>query len=242
MIRTVRKLLRWMPGAWKGVLDYYFDPKAGKEFGGPLNGQVHRAAIFRELDDRFRFAAIVETGAFRGVTTRYFAEVTDSPVYTVEVDPRFYQFSKRSLKNFRQVHLMQGDSRRFLQTLIQDPACPGSNVFFYLDAHWNADLPLYEELELIGRNWLRSVVMIDDFEVPDDPGYAFDDYGPGAKLSMEYIEPLIEGHWAVYFPSARSDDETSGRRGCVVLASLDVADKMDEITSLRRYAVARSAA
>ena len=31
--------------------------------------------------------------------------------------------------------------------------------------------------------------MIDDFQVPDDPGYAYDDYGPGKALTPDLVDP-----------------------------------------------------
>jgi hypothetical protein len=46
-----------------------------------------------------------------------------------------------------------------------------SPLFFYLDAHWNEDLPLAEEIDLIFSRSPCAVVMIDDFEVPGDPGF-----------------------------------------------------------------------
>lgn len=235
MIKHIRKLLRWMPGSWKGVVDYYFDSNAGKEFGGPLNGQKQRVAIFIEMLGAIPFQAIVETGAFRGVTTKFFAEQTKLPVFSVEIEPRFFQYSKRSLRSFAKVNLRLGDSRAFLDSLVADTSCPKSNVFFYLDAHWQDDLPLFEELVRIGDHWRNSVVMIDDFCVPDDPGYFFDDYGDGAKLCLEYISPLLNNTWSVFFPRARAEDETSGKRGCVVMVNRDLEEKFNQIKSLRYY-------
>ena len=54
-------------------------------------------------------------------------------------------------------------------------------LFIYLDAHWEEDLPLAEELAVIARATTRCIVMIDDFQVPGD-GYAYDNYGPGKAL------------------------------------------------------------
>jgi hypothetical protein len=67
----------------------------------------------------------------------------------------------------------------------------GRTILFYLDAHWNDDLPLEEELELIFSVHPHAVVMIDDFQVPDDPGYQFDEYGPGKALTPALITPVV---------------------------------------------------
>jgi hypothetical protein len=55
-------------------------------------------------------------------------------------------------------------------------------VFFHLDAHWEGDLPLQEEIEIILGRFPNFLIMIDDFRVPGDSGYGFDDYGRGKML------------------------------------------------------------
>jgi hypothetical protein len=110
-------------------------------------------------------------------------------------------------------------------------------VFFYLDAHWNADLPLNAELDLIGTHWQSYVIMIDDFQVPDDNGYGYDDYGPGKVLDLSLLEAQIKKYnLKVFFPAARSNEESGGKRGCVVLASGDLlSQKLARLSSLRQW-------
>lgn len=62
-------------------------------------------------------------------------------------------------------------------------------LFAYLDAHWGEDLPLAEKLEIVFSWDSDAIVMIDDFQVPDDPGYAYDDYGPGKALTPDLVDP-----------------------------------------------------
>jgi hypothetical protein len=65
--------------------------------------------------------------------------------------------------------------------------------------------------------------VIDDFEVPGDPGYGFDDYGPGRCLTAAILpEEVMAGRSALY-PSVPSAEETGARRGCVVIVDDDVA-------------------
>jgi hypothetical protein len=69
------------------------------------------------------------------------------------------------------------------------------------------------------------VVVIDDFEVPGDPGYAFDDYGAGKALTSEYISGMIERFkLRAYYPTKPSTCETGAKRGCVVLAHRTLSD------------------
>ena len=66
------------------------------------------------------------------------------------------------------------------------------------------------------------MVVVDDFEVPGDTGYTFDDYGPGKRLCVDYL-PDVPG-WGLFFPSLASAEETGGRRGCAVLVSPALLD------------------
>lgn len=240
--KRLRSLLRWMPDAWKAKLKYHFDPSFGKEFGGPFNGQKLRRQIFIDLSKKFAFQAIVETGTFRGTTTKFIAQNSDAPVYTVEANLRVFYYAQKHLRSISNIHPRLGDSRAFLGELIADTDFPKQNIFFYLDAHWNADLPLYEEVEMIQKHWEDAVVMIDDFEVPDDDGYNFDDYGDGKKLCLAYLGADLLSQWSVYFPAESSANETGHKRGCVVLASKSLTDKLDQISTLRNYSVDSPAA
>ena len=93
------------------------------------------------------------------------------------------------------------------------------SLFVYLDAHWNDDLPLAEELEIVFGACPNAIVMVDDFQVPFDAGYRYDDYGVGRVLTANYIEPIVAAHGLrILYPSTPSVHETGARRGCVVLS------------------------
>ena len=235
MNQKIRNLLKWMPVSWKAALEYGFDRSLGTEFGGPFNGQKFRQQIFKDLNREAVFKAIVETGTFRGVTTAFMAENASIPIYSVESEPRFFHYATWNLNRFKNVRVFNADSREFLAVLVKDDSVPKSDVFVYLDAHWNEDLPLFEEVKLIGENWDDVVIMIDDFEVPDDGDYKFDDYGSGKKLSLDYLGDELLSNWAVFFPSGRGADDSGIKRGCVVLASKSLQSKVDGIPSLRSY-------
>jgi hypothetical protein len=110
-------------------------------------------------------------------------------------------------------------------------------VFFYLDAHGYGDLPMADEIRLAFRYWPEAVVMVDDFAVPDDPGYGFDDWGPGKALSLGYLIDNGILPAGVWFPRCNSAAETGMRRGCVVLAhGADVIRRLDSLATLRSWA------
>jgi len=233
--KLARSSLRWMPTSWKACLEFCLDTSIGSEFGGPFNGQTVRRRIFLELLRAIPFRAIVETGTFRGSTTSLLAEQSGLPVYSVEATPRFFYYARLRLRRHRRVHITLGDSRQFLKGLSEADEIPKENTFFYLDAHWNEDLPLREEVELITRYWRRSVIMIDDFEVPGDKGYTYDDYGQGKRLCLDYLGSLSQFNLIAFFPSAPSDEENGLKRGCVVLVDQAWLDKVKELSSLRLY-------
>jgi hypothetical protein len=185
------------------------------------------------LNRELCFDAIVETGTFRGVTTAFMAEKVNVPIYTVEAEARFFHYAQNNLRRYKNVRVTNSDSRDFLKGLITDASVPKGRVFFYLDAHWKDDLPLLEEVILIGDNWRDVVIMIDDFEVPDDADYKFDDYGEGKKLCLEYIGREEVSKWEVYFPVGRGPEDTGMKRGCVVLASIRL--DVSQVHSLRSY-------
>ncbi|MCP3958744.1 MAG: class I SAM-dependent methyltransferase [bacterium] len=225
------------PGPWpwlQAVWDWTLRPGLKDPYGGPFNGQAHRRALFLQLLEAFPFQVLVETGTFRGATTRFLADASGRPVFTVDAHPRYYHYARLRFRRRPDITVEAGDSRRFLERLARAPAVPREDVFFYLDAHWQADLPLREELEIVCRSWTDSVIMVDDFRVPGDDGYIYDNYGEGRELSLEYLESLVPGRLDAFFPSLSSEQETGKRRGCVVLASGEpAARRLRALSSLR---------
>lgn len=205
-------------------------------FGGPANNQQRRLEMIRSVFERIRFLTVVETGTYRGSTTEFLADlaaVSGASVITVEVQSRFYWYARWRLRKRRDVKIIMGDSVSTLRSLGAggEVAQP---VFFYLDAHWEQHLPLREEVELIQRCWRDFVILVDDFQVPGDPGYAFDDYGPDARLTIEYLEPALQTDVARFWPAAHSSTETSTRKGCLVLASASLGEAVRNLDTLRQ--------
>jgi len=236
----VKQLIKQVVGDRNiGRIQYLLMPRLGNSLGGPMNGQAYRRQMLAGILECMPFSAIVETGTFRGSTTAFFGTF-DLPVYSVEVNARHAGFA--SLRLYRQrdrIHLFQGDSPQFLKNLATDSRFPKSKVFFYLDAHWYRDLPLGEELEIIFSNWTDAVVMVDDFQVPGTE-YAYDDYGPGKALTMEYLERLKHFNLTALFPAADANLETGLKRGCVVLArEKDAVEALKSVETLASRGLGR---
>jgi hypothetical protein len=84
-----------------------------------------------------------------------------------------FEFAKRRLNRFKNVEVLFGRSAELLAERLRSIA-PNVPALAYPDAHWEGDLPLADEIDAICNTLSRFVVIIDDFEVPDDSGYNFD--------------------------------------------------------------------
>ncbi|MEP7305287.1 MAG: hypothetical protein ABJA98_07225 [Acidobacteriota bacterium] len=203
-----------------------------------FNGQACRKRIFQDILAVAPVEAIVETGTCLGDTTGYMALTSQLPVHTCDLNPRFHALAKTRLSEIDSVHLNLLDSRSFLRERARGPMADRL-LLFYLDAHWYDDLPLSQELDIIASEWTQFIVMVDDFQVPDDPGYGYDNYGVDKALTLDLLRPSIAQHdLAVFFPTYAAVQETGARRGCVILTKHgEHAERLESVASLRRWAV-----
>ena len=190
-----------------------------------MNCQSARLALAQKIIASCTIKRIIETGTFIGTTTEFFAQF-GIPVVTAESNSEYAGHARTRLANWKNVDLRVGDSVAVLQDLGREAIDRAVPTLFYLDAHWSDRLPLREEAELAIDNFACSVLMIDDFAVPDDPGYGFDDYGPGRRLDLGYLLSSKLQDLSIYFPSTPSSQEDGARRGCVVVTVAVPARKL----------------
>ncbi len=229
----------FLSGSVSGYLGYLIHRDQRAPWGGPFNGQTERRAIFADLLQVVKPDLIVETGTYLAVTTAHLAE-SGVPVLTIESSARYYGAARAALRGNRNVDSRFGDSRTQLRRLFADQAAAGTapRLLVYLDAHWEQDLPLAEEISIIYGSVNDAVVLIDDFQVPDDAGYGYDDYGPGKALTPAYIAPALAAFDLVtLYPALPSDRESGFRRGCVVLCTRATADRLVQNGRLREIAM-----
>tara|TARA_B110000438_G_scaffold285389_1_gene315429 strand:- start:3935 stop:4642 length:708 start_codon:yes stop_codon:yes gene_type:complete len=219
-----------------GRLNFFRRKDLRDSWGGTFNGQRFRQRIFFDLLYAFPIKAIVETGTFLGTTTALFG-ATGLPVYTCEIQTRYFANTRMRFRFNRQnIHQYRNNSPDFLCQLAVDSAIPKTDTLFYLDAHWEENLPLREEVEIIFSHWENAVVIVDDFCVPDSE-YTFDDYGPKKRLDLDYLRPIMEKHQlTAFFPSANASEETGAKRGSVVLCKgKDAQSITDSLQILRQF-------
>lgn len=215
--RMYNKGMTLIPRQWAGNIDLC-RPSLRSCWGGPLNGQHHRRRIVREISGALKVDRVIETGTFRASSTEFFVSVFGTPVETIEIDRRHFVYSTKRLAPESDVRVHLGDSPDVLRRLAASSTAKEETVFIYLDAHWEDHLPLAEELDIIAAGWPRAVVLIDDFQVNGDDGYAYDNYGTAGALTRDYL-PASVGGWAMFYPSVDSGGETGARRGSCVLTS-----------------------
>ena len=88
---------------------------------GPMNGQLARQKLVREILTAFNPSTIVETGAFRASTTIWFAQFFFGQIFTCELSPRYFLQSAMKLRQFPHVTIQNADSRAFLKHICNDP-------------------------------------------------------------------------------------------------------------------------
>ncbi|HWK28566.1 MAG TPA: hypothetical protein VNS09_18515 [Solirubrobacter sp.] len=181
-------------------------------FPAPFAGQHGRAAALAALVADFQPDAIVETGTFLGLTTRALA-AWGRPVYSIELKPAFFHLARAHTRRAAGVTLLCADSVAGLRWLRDHPR--PRRPLAYLDAHWEARLPLHEELMTLQAGWDDVLVVIDDCRVPDDAGYGYDTYaGIAIDASLLELPPTAR----VAYPALPAPAEGGARRGTLYAA------------------------
>jgi hypothetical protein len=148
--------------------------------------------VCRRFPDFDGIEVLIESGTFRGKTTRhesrYFREV-----HTVELNEELFRSNAASFEPYPNIHAYHGDSAATLPKILSRLAEP---CVFFLDAHWSGDhsvdwsasewkgfdvqtsfrgekwppdpdqqCPLIDEAAAINAYPHRSVIIVDDWDV-----------------------------------------------------------------------------
>jgi hypothetical protein len=224
------------------LLDFHLKPALAVGFGGPFNGQILRQTIFRSVAATRRLGEVIETGAHRGTTTEFMARYAGCPVKTTEIAPYYLEISRLRFEDLRAsgcpwaaaIELHALESREFLAQALAAPAAPGTLSFFYLDAHGEylegeqVENPLLGEIRLVRAQRGDAIIMIDDVELPDDPGYTVQDAN-----TFDHLKAILPDFDARFLP-IDSRHESGFRRGCLILSgSRATTALLSEIGELR---------
>jgi len=168
----------------------------GRGWGGFQGDRIYRGMIAALLDT-LPITSFVETGTFRGYSTEFVAcRRPQLPVYTSEISGDNFAIAQKALADCKNVTPIKSCSDEFVAKLLAENKL-GSLPLFFLDAHWNDYWPLRKELDHIARAGIPAVIVIDDFEVPEQPQFGFDidggaeTSGRGEKCNLDYIRPSL---------------------------------------------------
>jgi hypothetical protein len=152
--RILNKLVKYF-------LYIYYEFICSKGFNGDkyLKEKIYELIYVNNIN------TIIETGTFRGSTTKEFSTMVDN-VISIENNPKLFKKAKVKLKKFKNIKLYFGNSPLILNKIIPKVKVP---VLFYLDAHTNTKTFLIEELMSISNfsSTKNSVIIIHDFYVPN---------------------------------------------------------------------------
>jgi hypothetical protein len=163
-------------------------------------------AMIRQLVAEQKIRTVVETGSWRGYTTRRFSEFVNN-VFTIESDSALQFAARQTLVDRANAVVITGRSQNMLPALMPGLFKP---ILYYLDAHWENDWPILDELKAIADLDDRCCIIIHDCKVPGCPGLGFDSYA-GQELTFEFVKPMLDRlrfPWRHYF----NDDSAQGHR------------------------------
>lgn len=135
------------------------------------------------LRDKFNVSTFVETGTYKGETSRWAAGEFER-VYTTEAYPPYWEKAKARHADCQNIEFILGDSRTQLKPILDKLDRP---ALFWLDAHWMGSLeignatpggecPLREELDALNQSDHNHIILIDDARLfVGRPGAPFDE-------------------------------------------------------------------
>lgn len=166
-------------------------------------------AYFDKLVQRHGIKTVIETGTYRGDSTREFCKRVEH-VVSIELDYKCSQEARELFARHSNVSLRHGDSARHIPHLCGYP----ERWLFFLDAHWNDYWPLLDELkgisQLVKAGTIQiPVILIHDFKVPGKP-FGFDTY-KGQDLDWDYVKDAVSSICPRYAVSTNEQAEGNNR-------------------------------
>jgi hypothetical protein len=164
---------------------------------GALEDRYAKLEITK-LIEKFSIKRIIETGTYKGWSTKEFATICDK-IDTIEINSTYIQEAYDFLKEVENVNIHEGSSPDVMRNIIKEGE---ENLLIFLDAHWENYWPVKDELNAIIEKNIRPVICIHDFFVPggnifvdkygkrinskDGSKFGYDQYN-GVALDLNYI-------------------------------------------------------
>lgn len=150
---------------------------------------------------QFKNYYFVETGTFRGDAVARALKEGFKEVYSIEFFDVLVKAAKRRFENFKNVTIIQGDSKNALWDVIKDLDKP---ITFWLDAHIYppqegiVNCPLIQELEQIKKHQIKThTILIDDLSCCDTLAFDYlslnDLINKIKEINPNYVFELLAG-------------------------------------------------
>lgn len=136
-----------------------------------------------------RCGQFIETGTNVGSSVVYLAKnFPKLPCYSCEPDKEACDFARGKAAALPNVQISNELSPQFLHTLQgKVPGLCARETMFWLDSHgYGFRWPLRDEVEFITTRFDSACIFIDDFKVPGQPQFLFDEYD-GQVCGLEEI-------------------------------------------------------
>jgi hypothetical protein len=136
-----------------------------------------------------RSRQFVETGCNVGSSLCYLARhFPDLPCSSCEPDDAAFRFAREQAAPMRNAQVFHEASPDFLHAMAaRDPQFCQRETIFWLDSHgYGFRWPLREEIEFITSRFSSAFIFIDDFQVPGQPQFLFDEYD-GQVCGLDWI-------------------------------------------------------
>jgi predicted O-methyltransferase YrrM len=194
----------------------------------PMNGQRNRLRTSILLLEILKPEFVIESGSYLGTTTQYLAGFSSKKTFSIEINKEFAEVASSRLKSDieqKRVEIVDGNSAQQMPLILRDINPRTSRIFAYLDAHWLEQIPLFEELQAL-LDWGGDfIAVIDDFFIPDDQGYGYDQYR-NHRVDISHV-PSSE-KISVWVPSESSETESGARRGTGYIVSSNLTKLIEK--------------
>jgi hypothetical protein len=151
---------------------------------------VFKQSVVKETAESHGLRTLVETGTYLGDMIAAAKDLFNE-IYSIELNPKFYEIARRRFSRQRHVRIALGDSGEVLGQVLSGIKAP---CLFWLDGHYtrgefairgDRETPIEKELRHIARHPLKleHVILIDD---------ARDYTGSGDYPSIETLKAWAE--------------------------------------------------
>lgn len=142
-----------------------------------------------------RCTSFIETGCNVASTASYVARTYPTlRVSSCEPDLEAFEVAERTLAMSASATVVNEPSPGFLHALFDvEPELAQECSLCWLDAHgYGYRWPLADEVALLTSRCDSGFLLIDDFQIPGRPDFAFDEYD-GQVCGLELVRPALAG-------------------------------------------------